>query len=317
MDQQEIESFVRELTGYINSHIVGNGNTHIIKCSPGTPITEKEHAITLDMGWPEGMDEGIGHVMPTFYAEELLEEFPCSTAAYVAEVINMRMNIRYEEMVAMLLARKAMEGKGLDAYDMHKVTMTAMPCGTEGIPYGKFISRPLPGTGLDLYLRGIVHESPDDPSRVYLAPIPVTDGRDATDAEWREAEHNALRQLRLHYSMGRIEDRDTGKLTDAVCGKVEDSNNVYGYFYLSSPLQVWNAIIEESSADRIYIIPEGTRSAKFIIGNEKLRQDVRMSVMCRNMLQALMEASDAPVFVLDCLTMKVRPLEDGEGYGDG
>lgn len=96
-------------------------------------------------------------------------------------------------------------------------------------------------------------------------------------------------------------------------GKIKDEARFYSYFYLLTP-GVWQPLIENTKAEKIYIFPNTGYAAEFVIDNEVISSDHGLSGLRAHFTgKALEKMSGDDVFVLDCKTMKVTKFDVEEG----
>ena len=227
---RDINRFKKELIDYINNFIVGREDTCIIKALDDDIIMNRGHAIPLRVKLPEDVDAGEIGYSPTFYMEELLEEFPMHTPAAIAEIVGVRMNQRYPDVLKMLKEQAKSVSKTLSDYRTDELIITAQPTDSCRILLGSdnpFIVKELPELGLIISLKGIMCENPSNENQVYVTPIKEDKDQEMTEEMWDTAKYNSLTQAQMHCMLTAPSGCEEFKTP--MCGEVMDVKSFYDY----------------------------------------------------------------------------------------
>lgn len=306
--KRDIMEFINELADYINTHIVGTENTYIAKCEARHMPMNRGHAIPIKMKLPESMSEGNSGFGPCYYAEELLKEFPGSSVAAIAEILNVRVTEQYPAMLQLLAAKTKAVEKGINDYDRKDLIIAACPS-SHILDENRnvFITKELPEIGITASIKAAMYTNPEDKNQIYYTPIVKKEGHEVTDEDWGIADLNTLEATDIKigcYSVPHNEEEQY------VSGKILDANGFYDYFYLLSPKLIWDEFAKVVETEKIYIIPESPYEATFLIDNPELRESQTAKVfanMFNERAARLLNNEVAPV-VLDCNTMTMRRL---------
>ena len=125
--KRDINKFRKELADYINRFIAGSENTYIEECALPDLITNRGQAIYIKVVMPKEYDGDLRGIGPCFYAEELMAEYPDSTVAFIAEVINKNVTENYKETMFMIKAQMDNKNKTIDDYRPESLVISAIP----------------------------------------------------------------------------------------------------------------------------------------------------------------------------------------------
>lgn len=305
---RNIGKFSRELADYVNDHIVGTENTKIKRCKATGEARNRGHMICMELILPKEIEhKEMKSMGPVFYAEELLQEFPNNITGSIAEIVNVRVNEYYPSFIAMYKMQIQAVDKTIDDCDMSDVILTAVPTAqcnkNESEP---FVSREDKNLGLILTLKRKLYDDTEN-EHGYYAPIQKADDHEGTREQWETAANNS-------YAMSKINVIVEGPGVP-LFGIMKDEHNFYDFFYLIELEKVWSGAVNSFGADQIYIIPNGTYEAIFILSNPALRENSDVVRMTKEILdKGMKDLKDKPlpVFVLDCKTMQITKYE-GQG----
>lgn len=309
---KDIDMFLDGITEYINTYIVGTENTCITECTRTDMVANRGHMIPLKVKVPGHLKGGLSDMGPVFYAEELMNEHPGSTVAFIAEWINVQVAGWYPGFLRMVAAQAQAMEKTLDDYGASDIIITAMP--TSQVPEkcrGGFIMKDIPELGLTVSMKAAMCENPGNSRQTYFVPVSGKEGQDVTDAEWERAETNSIRYSEFHVTVIPVPSQEGRDIP--VCGEILDRLEFYDYFYLLGGDRIWGGIMENLGAERVYIIPEGAHCAKFVADGPAIREcDTAKALRDLFLEDVIKDMSGVmPVFVFDSGTGKVSRFEGG------
>lgn len=310
-----IQRFMNAIADYINSHIVGGENTYITKCVASDMVLNRGHVISIYMKIPEDMSEEYANAGPAFYAEELLNEFPKHTPAAVAEIINARVTSFYPEFITMMVQQKMMMERRIDDCRPEDLILTAIP--VSQVPEqnkGVFIDKEDAELGLMLSIKALSGESKQNSGQLYYTPLVKEGGRDVTEKDWETARLNSISMAKPHIVIIPVPELTNTPNPIAVCGRIEDLNKFYDYFYLIEDAELWKHVMDETGADSIRIIPDGAYAAKFVIDSGAVRKNELARSLSGMFLRDAVEKVNGiqRVYEINRQTMKIRKLEGDE-----
>lgn len=173
---KNINEFIKELTDYINTNIVGTDNTHITKCVPLDNVTNRGHAILIQVEVPENINEEFQNFGPVYYAEELMREYSQFPIAIIGELINVDVDDFYYELIDMLSNQIKTADMTLDDYEKEDIIITALPAEQVSKQNKEaFVTKEL--LGLTLTMKGRICNSISNDGQSYFMPISTKDGR--------------------------------------------------------------------------------------------------------------------------------------------
>ena len=308
--KRDINKFRKELADYINRFIAGSENTYIEECALPDLITNRGQAIYIKVVMPKEYDGDLRGIGPCFYAEELMAEYPDSTVAFIAEVINKNVTENYKETMFMITAQMDNKNKTIDDYRPESLVISAIPAHLQQDKVKEhFCTKDMPDTGLSLTLKA-VNEIPENDRQIYLTPVNLCDGRMPTDEEWERADDNTLAATDVEVNILPLPlpmpGEDNGYLS--IAGHIADRREFYDWFYLASPKKVWMPVMKETKAEKIYIVPVSPALALFVVDNETIRKNpVTYAMIGRFMSTAApRKHPELPVFVIDADTCEIK-----------
>lgn len=307
--KRDIETFVSELADYINNHIVGTDTTHIKNCVKTNDAHNRGHLIPLHLVMPDDFaGDDIKEIGPVFYAEELLNKYTNHTVAYIAEMINRDVNEHYDSFISMTKANMAAMRKPIDAYDKKDIILTAMPASQcLNMEQSSFFTKNLPDMGLICILKGYLCDNPDNENQQYYIPITNNEGKDIPDEYWKVAAKNSIRMTDIKVELTPMPEI-SGNTMVPIFGRIDDAASFYDYFYLLSPEFIWKRISKDTGADRVYIVPQSSHAACFILDSQKIRNDAGLSNMRDKLLKCgprPLADQGIPMMMMDCNTFKI------------
>lgn len=297
-DKRDIGTFVEEFASYVNRFIAGREGSHILKCNTDGGVTNRGHSIPIEVVMPEGMPDRAQDMCLCMYAEEMLEEFPKGTTAAIAEAMCARLEGEYGNMMSLLAGQMPALDRTMDDCCQDSLIISAFLEGVRPVNQELVVAKRMPELGLVLEMKANTGRGPDE-RHSYFAP--VTKGRDATKEEWEAAKRNSLAYADIHAGVIASPANHT-----PCCGRIEDTNGFYDYFYLLSPREVWGGFVEKAMADRLYIIPDGAYAAEFIVDGPLVNGDPEACAVRGIYMGQNGKPKQPGIFVLDCRTMEVK-----------
>lgn len=306
---KDIDRFITELADYINRFIAGKENSYIKECVVSDKVYNRGHIIPIKVKVPEWVDEKITALGPGFYAEELMEEFPDHTVAFIAEVINARVTEFYPGLVEIFTEKAKNMNKTIEEYAKQDIIVSAVPSSqVSENDRQAFITRDLEDVGLTLIMKACIGDNPTNPNQSYFCPI-MNKGRKVTEEDWKNAECNTLQSADINI-IGMPAPSGAGEPIP-LCGSIIDIKNFCDFFYLLNPRRIWKDIADKSSAEKIIIIPRSIYSAIFVVDNEFIRNNPSLSAVRDEFANLAMNTAEdiLPVYELDCSTWKIKQVE--------
>lgn len=297
---KDIHRFIKKLADYINRFIVGSEGSHVIECVEDDIMANRGHAIPVKCAIDNG---GENEVALCFYAEELMAEFPDSSAAAVAQIVAERVEAYYESAKKTIAIQKEMVGKTIRDISPEDLYLSAaVNSDKNGLEDG-FLMKKHEGLGITSAIKARF-DHPDNKDQILLFPIRADKDHPATEEDWKRAETNSLKAAHMSgYTM-------TAKDGEPpICGEIKDDKQFYDYFYLLTP-DIWKPMIEQAQASRIYIFPHMAYAAKFVVENPLTSRPGPHAKMRESFMRsAVAEMPANDVFVLDCKTMEISKFD--------
>lgn len=303
---KDIHRFIKELADYINRFIAGSDGSHIVKCVEEDILMNRGHAIPVECAI-EG--DGKNNMALCFYAEELMSEFPDSSAAAVAQIVAERAEAYYESARKTMDIQKEMEGKNIRDINPEDLYLSAVLDSDRGGLEDGFLMREHEGLGITTAIK-VKFGHPANKNQILLFPIRADKDHPTTEEDWKRAETNSLKAAHISGYTMTVKDGEP-----PICGEIKDDKRFYDYFYLLTP-DIWRPMAEQAKASKIYIFPYMAYAAKFVVENHLTDHPGPHAKMRESFMQdavAKMPANN--VFVLDCEMMTISKFDMEEVSG--
>lgn len=306
---KNVQRFIQELADYINRFIVGTENTVITGCVVTDRKMNRGHAIPIQVKNPDGA-EGVASMGPCYYAEELIAENEGSTVAAIAEKLNVEVNVFYEDMIKLMEAQKEAQNRTVTDYGTKDIILTAVPAKDIGASLdGPFVKKEV--LGLMAVLKGEIMSSDTGTGiQAYYSPVLEDLSHEVTEEEWEKAKLNSLARAELGLMAVPVEDEDGSSMF--VCGEVVDVNEFFDYFYLLAAKPVWELLMKDLKAERIYMFPQGAYNVKFVCYGGRLEGNDNAKALRSAFMESAIRTMGGlqDVYVVDNETLEIRKMEE-------
>lgn len=310
---KNVNQFIYELSEYINNNVVGRDDTHITACENSDVVLNRGHMIPVTIELPKNLEisEEFNGMSPIFYAEELMTEFPDSTAAAIGEIVNMQVNKMYGNMITVLKSQMDAARMSLDDYPKENIIVTAQPMPqADKMENGRTIAKTIPELGLTIFMKARICENPSNNTQAYFAPIKRKAGQKILETDWENAKANTMCGADPNIAFTDI------CPNVLICGELTDKNMFYNYFYLLSP-EILKDFCEFFQMEKIYVVPDGPYHANFFAARTEKGHDMAIKKI-RSFLSREKPKDPygdfASIFEIDCGTFKVRKIADAASF---